>query len=382
MVDIGQWTVRNVRKAPGGGAGRANWRLATGQRCYIMTVLNLPAIPPAFHTKGSPLNASRYSIGILAILALVALRIGIGWHFLQQGLDKYENPKFSSEPFLRQAKGPLADRYRAMIPDFHGFDDAMDDLLGDNQAEITDIRKVLEDKANPLVQWAGKVKQDWGKYAADAASHYEYSETPANNERAAAESRLNVAFEKLDDAVAEFRDWLVDNAHEVAYLHKLERSKTGNEVPFEKARLAEQQAEVNGPRMKLKSDVAAIEKELEAELYNVLSPDNREKHDPLPSEETSLAKFDRFLTYSLIAIGACLMAGLLTPIAALGGAFFLLSVMATQPPWVMDALPIYEQAIEFLALLVIATTMSGRWLGLDYFLGKLCGCCGGAKGNC
>jgi uncharacterized membrane protein YphA (DoxX/SURF4 family) len=313
------------------------------------------------------------------------LRIGVGWHFLQQGFDKYENPKFSSEPFLRQAKGPLAERYRAMIPDFHGFDKAMDDLLGDNQAEITDIRKVLEDKANPLVQWTGKVKQDWGKYAADAAAHYEYTddpEKPASSEKRAAESKLNVAFEQLDDAVGEFRAWLVDNANEVAYMHKLQRSATGNEVPFEKPRLTAQVAEVYAEQMKLKSNVAQIEKELESNLYAVLAREPGKMPDALASEETSLKKFDKFLMYSLIAIGTCLMAGFLTPIAALGGAFFLLSVMGTNPPWVMDALPIYEQAIECLALLVIAATLAGRWLGLDYFLGKLCGCCGGAKGNC
>jgi uncharacterized membrane protein YphA (DoxX/SURF4 family) len=313
------------------------------------------------------------------------LRIGVGWHFLQQGLDKYENPKFSSEPFLRQAKGPLADRYRAMIPDFHGFDAAMDDLLGDNQPEITDVRKVLEDKANPLVQWAGKVKQDWGKYAADAAAHYEYSDDPKKpqeSEKLAAESKLNVAFEQLDDAVGEFRAWLVDNANDVAYMHKLQRSATGNEVPFEKPRLTTQEGEVYAERMKLKNNVATIEKELESNLYAVLSREPGAMPEPLPSEETSLKKFDRFLMYSLIAIGACLMAGFLTPIAALGGAFFLLTVIATQPPWVAGADVRYEQFYELLGLLVIATTLSGRWLGLDYFLGKLCGCCGGAKGNC
>jgi uncharacterized membrane protein YphA (DoxX/SURF4 family) len=182
--------------------------------------------------------------------------------------------------------------------------------------------------------------------------------------------------------VGEFRAWLVDNANEVAYMHKLQRSKTGNEVPFEKPRLATQVAEVYAEQMKLKSNVAQIEKELESNLYAVLARESGKMPTPLASEETSLKKFDKFLMYSLIAIGTCLMAGFLTPIAALGGAFFLLSVMGTNPPWVMDALPIYEQAIECLALLVIATTLAGRWLGLDYLLGKLCGCCGGAKGSC
>jgi uncharacterized membrane protein YphA (DoxX/SURF4 family) len=356
------------------------------------------------------------------VLALVALRAGIGWHFFQQGVEKYENPKFTSEPFLRQAKGPFAGFYRAMIPEFHGFDDAMDELLGDNQPEIKDVRAVLADKNNPLNAWVDRVKQDWGKYAAEADAKYEFKAKPkeekpdpakaaeakpvegkpadakpAEGDAAKAEEklksvivdekeeaayRLDDAFLKLDAAVGEFRAWLMDNPHEVAYWHKLQRSKSGNEVPFERPRLSEQQAKVYAQRSKLKAEVATIERELEADLYNVLSAERRVDHKPLASEVTTLAKFDKFLMYSLMAIGVCLMAGFLTRLAAFGGAFFLLSVVGTQPPWVMDALPAYEQAIEMLALLVIATTASGRWLGLDYFLSKLCSGCCGAKGNC
>lgn len=331
-----------------------------------------------------PLNASRYSIGLFAVLALVALRAAIGWHFFESGLDKYKNEKYSSEGFLSQAKGPLAASYRSMIPNFHGFDKAMDELLGDNQAEIKDVRQVLADKGNPLDQWADQVKQDWGKYAAESASRYEYSK----DEEHTAAVRLDQAISDLDDAVGEYREWIVGNAnelghaHDVAYLHKLQRSKTNNELPFEMPRLARQQAIVSGPRAKLKADVQAAEKELAADLYTVLSIEEQAKHSPMRGEATSLAKFDTFLTYSLIAIGVCLMAGLLTRLAALGGVFFLLSVIGTQPPWIPDATPMYEQWVQLLGLLVIATTASGRWLGLDYFLYRLCGCCCGAKGKC
>ncbi len=344
------------------------------------------------------LNASRYSIGFLAVLALVALRAGIGWHFFQQGLNKYENANYSSENFLRQAKGPLAGVYGSMIPDFHGFDKAMDELLGDNQAEIKDVRKVLADKQNPLDQWADQVKQDWGKYAAEAASYYQYTNERKNKDEDAklaldplqrayseeelASLRLDQALAKLDDAVDEFRGWLTDNPHEVAYLHKLQRSQTGNELPFEKPRLATQQAEVLAPQAKLKAEVLAAEKELAADLHTLLPTEKRAKHAPLAGEPSTLAKFDKFLTYSLIAIGVCLMAGLLTRLAAAGGAIFLFSLLGTQPPWIVDALPMYEQAIEMLGLIVIATTASGRWLGLDYFLYGLCRCCCGAKGKC
>jgi uncharacterized membrane protein YphA (DoxX/SURF4 family) len=52
---------------------------------------------------------------------LVALRVATGWHFFSQGMDHYRDPNWSSEGFLRQAKGPWADFYKSKVPDFHGF---------------------------------------------------------------------------------------------------------------------------------------------------------------------------------------------------------------------------------------------------------------------
>jgi uncharacterized membrane protein YphA (DoxX/SURF4 family) len=69
------------------------------------------------------LNCCRFSIGIAAVVFLVALRIATGWHFFDQGIDHYHDPNWSSEGFLRQARGPWADFYRSKVPDFHGFDE-------------------------------------------------------------------------------------------------------------------------------------------------------------------------------------------------------------------------------------------------------------------
>jgi uncharacterized membrane protein YphA (DoxX/SURF4 family) len=52
---------------------------------------------------------------------LVALRVATGWHFFSQGMDHYRDRDWSSEGFLRQAKGPWADFYKSKVPDFHGF---------------------------------------------------------------------------------------------------------------------------------------------------------------------------------------------------------------------------------------------------------------------
>ena len=52
---------------------------------------------------------------------LVALRVATGWHFFSQGVDHYHDRNWSSEGFLRQAKGPWAEFYTSKAPDFHGF---------------------------------------------------------------------------------------------------------------------------------------------------------------------------------------------------------------------------------------------------------------------
>ncbi len=65
------------------------------------------------------------------------------------------------------------------------------------------------------------------------------------------------------------------------------------------------------------------------------------------------------------------MLGLFTRLACVAGALFLLSVVMMQPFWVSDALPTYNQYVEMVALLALATTPVGRWAGLDYFLHRL-----------
>jgi len=52
---------------------------------------------------------------------IVLLRVGIGWHFLYEGVLKF-NPAsdFSSEGFLGFAKGPTAELYYWMLPDIDG----------------------------------------------------------------------------------------------------------------------------------------------------------------------------------------------------------------------------------------------------------------------
>jgi uncharacterized membrane protein YphA (DoxX/SURF4 family) len=64
------------------------------------------------------------------------------------------------------------------------------------------------------------------------------------------------------------------------------------------------------------------------------------------------------------------MLGLFTRVAAVVGALFLLSVMASQPPWVAgaNAMFFYYQLVEFAALIYLAAIGAGQWAGLDFII--------------
>jgi uncharacterized membrane protein YphA (DoxX/SURF4 family) len=86
---------------------------------------------------------------------------------------------------------------------------------------------------------------------------------------------------------------------------------------------------------------------------------------------------DTITAYSLAAIGFCLLAGLLTRAAALGGAAFLSLIYLAMPPW--PGLPpnplenghffiVDKNLVELLACLALAALPTGHWVGVDALL--------------
>jgi thiosulfate dehydrogenase [quinone] large subunit len=51
------------------------------------------------------------------MIAIVVMRVMIGWHFLYEGLAKLTNPTWSAAGYLKQARGPLADLFHWMAAD-------------------------------------------------------------------------------------------------------------------------------------------------------------------------------------------------------------------------------------------------------------------------
>src|SRR5262249_35714537 len=106
----------------------------------------------------------------------------------------------------------------------------------------------------------------------------------------------------------------------------------------------------------------------------VATPEQRKAAGVWAAPRTSLDTVNQLTMYGLIAIGLCLIAGFLTPLAALSAAAFLALIYLSMPPW--PGLPpnpkaeghyliVSKNLIELIACLVIATTSSGHWIGLD-----------------
>lgn len=179
------------------------------------------------------------------------------------------------------------------------------------------------------------------------------------------------------------RQYLDENQEEIAayfgaLAHWEERKSRGNSgALYEKGRM-------HNERKQLRQEVAAWFADFEemdgayrSALWKLLTPEQKEQ-GPLPRYRTRTDLINFAVTYGLTAIGLCLLLGLFTRPAALGGACFMLFVILTQPNWPTiyppatpaegHALLIDRNFIEMIALLTVAMTCVGRWAGLDYFV--------------
>ena len=101
----------------------ASNRRTSPVKLFHAAKLPAAAVDAAAPFHEAPTVALRPRLGVATMIALVALRLAIGWHFFSEGMKHYTDQAWSSEGFLRSAKGPLAAKYQAVLPDFHGWDE-------------------------------------------------------------------------------------------------------------------------------------------------------------------------------------------------------------------------------------------------------------------
>jgi uncharacterized membrane protein YphA (DoxX/SURF4 family) len=309
-----------------------------------------------------PLNEHRFQIGLATVVMLVVLRLSLGCHFLYEGVWKIAHRKeFTAKPFLADAKGPASPLFYAML----------DDIDGRHRLRID-----VDDRGQQVVRgemyraaWKNLQQQMFDRYRLDDDQKAEVEEIAKRHQKA------------LDAYLAQNREAIV------AYFTSLkdlddDRAKGNHGAPHMQKRLWDRQQDL---RKEVDAWLTALDqmgKVYENELMGVLKDDQQARGPILsawnPLNWTRLEQINFAVTYSLTAIGLCLMLGFCTRLAALGGGAFMLFVVLTQPSWptiyppappvVGHALIVNKDFVEMVALFLLATTAAGRWGGLDVFL--------------
>ena len=98
---------------------------------------------------------TKYSLACYAIVLIVLLRVGIGWHFLYEGVNKFDPASnFSAESFLGTAKGPTAELYYWMLPDLDGV----------RRIELVEIKDENDRDVKTFIQYENAWKDYFKKY--------------------------------------------------------------------------------------------------------------------------------------------------------------------------------------------------------------------------
>lgn len=249
---------------------------------------------------------------------------------------------------MAQAKGPWADHFLALIPDYEG-------------------RERLD---------SDKVAAGWRAISDDAAKHYGLTDS----QKAGAQKRLENRRQQMQDYLAEAQPEIETYFHELDRLAEAKRLPGADQIPYQKKRLWDKRKSLETQAKTWLTWIDKAEELLRRDLADGLTPEQR-RLGPVPARATEMDTVDKITMYSNVAIGLALLTGLLTRWAALGGAVFLLSIVLAQPPWPTVYPPdppvagrsmlVNKEVVEMVGLLVIAAVPSGMWGGLDYVVKNL-----------
>jgi uncharacterized membrane protein YphA (DoxX/SURF4 family) len=341
---------------------------------------------------------------------LILLRLAIGWHFFAEGYHKLEgywrgptetvvgkSKPFSSAAYFREGTGPLAKIVRKEV--------------GDPDAEALARLEPLPasgDTVNepPHKRTPALLHKEWSDYVKRFDDYYGLDDKQREVARGKLEQTedatvLWLSKEETDDKTKAIKKSFQSNTIEVKlpvpqrvaeYKAKLSelRDTTDNRLflmgrDVEGRRLLETKGEVVRLRLALLADLDEYTKRLQENLDGLLTPEQKEQaskkdkyKEPVPQAEPLPSTVQKWIDlstmYGLAILGLCLLFGLFSRTACVLSAGFLLMTYLCVPPWPwLPVAPntegyyafVNKNVIEMLALLVLATTASGRWFGLD-----------------
>jgi len=288
------------------------------------------------------------------MVALVALRIGIGLHFFREGAAKLRDPKPYSAGFFGNAKGWLAPVFHNMVWDADG--------LARLDREQTE--------------------QIWDEFHVRAGEHFGFDEEQKKQAVQIYETRvgqLRWFLESHADEIAEYRNGLERRARNQA-------DEARNDVTSLKGQLATIDADLKSLKYELVPPLDQLWRGYEIDINGLARDEQRRgglERIPQPGRRAlDSESIDGVVRYFDITIGVLLILGLFTRPTAIVAACFLASVIASQWPGSPGAAPVWPQLIELLGLVVLASIGAGQVAGLDRFLGPVRQwCCRPKQGN-
>lgn len=279
-------------------------------------------------------------IGVIGLLALVALRVGVGWHFFKEGSDKIKSGTFSSEGFLKGANGRFAGFYHGMVWDYDGKIRLNQELM------IAEMDKAVETATQRYGLTQEQIKE--------------------------LETKKKRLVDDLKGVYAEYDEPIIKLLKGEDRVAKMEQTPMWKEVASlrgQKESIEKERITGIGPAIK---GVNEIWRQLEDDINSVTTPEQHKAsgsvHLKRPKEGLlSSATVDRIIPLFDMTVGVLLILGLFVPLAGWAGALFLFSVILAQFPGDPGTQPTYLYAVEALAMIVLASVGAGRFGGLDFF---------------
>lgn len=299
----------------------------------------------------TPLDTSRYRLGTLAVITLVALRLSIGWHFFKEGTDKIKEPSWTAAHFFTGSKGPLKPLFETMVWD------------GDGRARLG---YKLSKGGWPVIDTEPTLTM-WQQYRGKVEQHYGFDEQQLEKSKQVFElweAQLNWYLDANKDKILEYFHGLdrrkairADAARQSVESLRGQSDKTESELT---AAAAPWLAQING-----------LWRGYDDALNALATPEqqaNRLQLGKLSPGFLNTNLIDKVIPWFDTLVGALLIVGLCTRLASLAGAGFLFSIVLTQWPGYPGTQPTYYQTIEMLGMLVLAATAAGQFAGLDFVL--------------
>jgi uncharacterized membrane protein YphA (DoxX/SURF4 family) len=277
--------------------------------------------------------------------------VDFDWAFVRDETLKLtaesQGERFTSLPYLQASTGPFRPLFRALVSDIDGIE----------RLTVPSAQASLDNRCREIL------------HHYQSAGHAFTAEQQARLINSRDVLKAEIA-KTLNDP--SFRGRLAD--------YRLMRKRTADDqsrvtAPFSRERLDADRAKLDAIAAELLGLVNEPLSELAVQSQTIATVEQLGV-GPIPRAGDPAGWIDRGIKFVLTAIGSCLLLGLFTPFAAVAAALQLGIFYFASPPW--PGLPaatlgghylyIDRNLIELLAACVIATTGTGKWVGVDAYL--------------